>query len=111
MIKDYSEEVKNLTKKHERKDIVFGKNIDFLLKRTEISKEEIEDEIMKCENLSFTKKQVKDGEIRYALFFIYSKKRGRQYIITFRDKELRIITIFPLGSKTLKKYRKKGLNI
>ncbi len=110
MVKDYSEEVKKLIKKYKKEDIVFGKEIDFLLKRIGISREEIEKEILDCKNLSLTEKQVKEGEIRYALFFIYSKRKGRQYIITFREKELRVITIFPLGRKTIKRYKKKGLN-
>ena len=111
MIKNYSEDVRDLIKKYKKGDIVFGKNIDFLLKRVEISKKDIEEEIVKCENLSFAKKQIKDNETRYALFFVYSKRKGRQYVITFRDKELRIITVFPLGRRTIKRYRKKGLNI
>lgn len=60
---DYSEEVKNLIKNYKKEDIVFGKDLDFLLKRIGISKEKIEEEIMKCENLSFVKKQIKDNEI------------------------------------------------
>ena len=68
-------------------------------------------DILNCDNLSFTNKQIKSGETRYALFFIYNKKEDRKYIITFREPKLRVITAFPLGRKTLKKYRKKGLNI
>jgi|SRR3989344_2164559 len=111
MEKDYSEEVKAIIKTYNKENIVFGKDIDLLLKRVEASKEQIEEEIMSCNSLSFVKKQVKDNEIRYALFFIYGKKKGRQYVITFRNRELRIITVFTLGKKTLKKYSKKGLNI
>ena len=111
MQKDYSDEIKSLIKNYKKEAIVFGKSVDFLLKRIEIPKEKIEEEIMKCENLVFTKKQIRNDETRYALFFIYSNRKGRQYVITFRDRELRVITVFPLGRKTLKKYRKKGLNI
>ena len=111
MEKDCADEVRNLIKQYKKENIVFGKPLDFLLPRIKISKEEIENEIISCNNLSLAKKQVKDGEIRYALFFVYGKKKGREYIITFRDYNLRIITAFPLGRKTLKKYRKKDLNI
>ncbi len=111
MIKNYSEEVKNLIGEYSKENIIFGKEIDFLLKRIEISKEEIENEILSCKNLSLTEKQIREGEARYVLLFIQSKRKGRQYIITFREKELRIITIFPLGRRTLRRYRKKGLNI
>ncbi len=110
MTKDYSEEVMQLIKNYKKENIVFGKEIDFLVKRIGISKEEIEKEILDCKNLFLTEKQFKDGETRYALFFIYGKRKGRQYVIIFREKEMRIITIFPLGRKTLKRYTKKGLN-
>lgn len=111
MKKDCSEEVKKLTERYKKEDIIFGKSLDFLLYRIKVGKEDIENEILSCNNLSFAQKQVKDGETRYALFFIYSKRKGRKYIITFRNNNLRIITIFPLGRKTLKRYRKKGLNM
>ncbi len=107
---NYSNEVKELIKKYKKEDIVFGKPLDFLVSRVKSTKEKIEDEILSCDNLTFTEKQIKDDEIRYSLFFIYSKKKGRKYSITFRDSTLRVITIFPLGRRTLKKYRKKGLN-
>ena len=111
MAVDFSKEVKELIKKYVKENIVFGKTLNMLLFRLAISKEEIEKEIISCENLSFTEKQIKDREERYALFFSYNKKRGRKYVITFRGNNIRIITIFPLGRKTLKKYRKKGLNM
>lgn len=110
MIKNYSEEVKKIIEKYKKENITIGKEIDFLLKRNEVSREEIVSEILSCKNLFLTKKQVKDGETRYVLFFLYNNRKGRQYVITFRDKELRIITIFPLGRKTIKRYKKKGLN-
>ena len=110
MTEDYSKEVRRIIEKYKKENIIFGKEIDFLLKRNEVSREEIIGEILSCKNLFLTEKQVKDGETRYVLFFIYSKRKGRQYVITFRDKELRIITIFPLGRKTIKRYQKKGLN-
>ena len=108
MKKDYSKEVKELLTKYDKQYIEFGKELAILLRRIKATKEEIYNEIFKCDNLKFTEKQKKDGETRYALFFIYSKKKGRKYVITLRDK-LRIVTIFPLGRKTLKRYRKKGL--
>ncbi|MBS3089084.1 hypothetical protein J4402_04920 [Candidatus Pacearchaeota archaeon] len=111
MIEDCSEEVKKLINEYKKDGIVFGKDIDFFLKRNKMSKQEIEEEIINCKNLSFTEKQIKDNETRYALFFIYSGRKGRKYIVTFRDGNIRVITIFPLGRKTLKRYKKKGLNI
>ena len=57
MTKNYSKEVKELIKKYDKNQIVFGKDWDFLHHRIKVSKEVLNDEIMKCENLSFTKKQ------------------------------------------------------
>jgi len=111
MAKNYSEEVKEIIKRYKKEDIEFGKEIDFLLNRIRVNKIEIEEEILGCKNLSFVQKQIKNSEIRYALFFIYGKRKGRKYVITFRKSKLRVITIFPLGRRTIKKYRKKGLNI
>jgi len=111
MKEDYSNEVKEIIKQYNKDNIEYGKDLNFFIRRLKVNEGEIEGEILKCDNLSFTEKQIKEGEIRYALFFVYGKRKGRKYIITFRDSRLRIITIFPLGKKTLRKYRKKGLNI
>ncbi len=111
MVKDYSNEVKILIKRYRKEDIEYGKGLDFLIRRLNTKKEEIDNDILNCNNLSLTEKQLKNGEIRYALFFMYSRRKGRKYVITFRESKLRIITIIPLGKKTLKRYRKKGLNI
>ncbi|OIO42845.1 hypothetical protein COU56_00215 [Candidatus Pacearchaeota archaeon CG10_big_fil_rev_8_21_14_0_10_31_9] len=110
-MKDSSKEVKELINHYKEKGIVFGKEINFIIKRIELSKENIEKEIFTCKNLYFTDKQAKDNEVRYVLYFIYTHKRGRQYVLTFRDNNIRIITAFPLGRRTIKKYKKKGLNI
>ncbi len=111
MKQDYSGEVKELIKKYKKEDIVYGKGLDFFIRRIKAGKEEIENEVLNCNDLSLTERQLKDGEIRYALFFIYSKRKGRKYVINFREAKLRIITIIPLGRKTLTRYKKKGLNI
>jgi hypothetical protein len=111
MKKDYSNEVKEIIQQHDKGDVEYGKDLNFLVHRLKASKEEIDEEILKCDNLAFTEKQMRVNEIRYALFFVYSKRKGRKYVITFRESKLRIITIFPLGKKTLRKYRKKSLNI
>ena len=111
MEKDYSNEVREILKKYKKEDIIFGKRLDPLMSRIKSNKQEVEEEILNCNNLSLTEKQNKSGEIRYRLYFLYSNKKGKGYVITFRDTNLRIITIFPLGRKTIKKYMKKGLNI
>jgi hypothetical protein len=111
MKRDYSNEVKEIIKLYKKENIEYGKDLNFFVRRLKITEEKIDEEILKCDNLSFTEKQIREDELRYALFFVYSKRKGRKYVITFRDAKLRIITIFPLGKKTLRKYRKKGLNI
>lgn len=111
MMKDYSKEIKELIEKYKDNGIVFGKERYFILRRIKSSKESIEKEIFFCKNLYLTEKQVKGNEIRYVLYFVYSHRKGRQYVLTFRDNNIRIITAFPLGRRTIKKYSKKGLNI
>ena len=110
-MEDYSNEVKEIIKKYKKERRVFGKPANSLISRIKSNRQEVESEILSCDNLLLTEKQEKDGEIRYRLYFVYSRKKGREYVITFRYNNLRIITIFPIGRKTIKKYRKKGLNI
>lgn len=99
-------EVKNLIAKYSKEDIIFGKRENYILERINATKEEIIKELLSPENLKFVEKQERDNETRYALFFVYSKRSGRVYVITFRDK-LRVITAYPLGKKTLFRYNKK----
>lgn len=107
MEENYSNEVKGLIEKYKKGGIVYGKPLDILLSRIKSSKKEVEEEVFTLKNLEFVEKQIKDYETRYSLFFVYGGNKGRIYVITFRDKNIRIITIFPLGRKSLRKYRKK----
>ena len=104
-MKDYSKEIKELIEKYKEKEFEYGKPIDFLLSRIKASKKEVEEEIINCKDLKFVEKQERKGEVRYVLYFVYSRSNGRAYVITFTNKII-IITIYPLGRKTLKKYRK-----
>jgi len=115
-MKDYSEkdkikikaikEIKGLLKNYKKGNIVFGKNEDYILNRINTTKEEVFIDLLLNEFLEFVEKQKKKNEIRYALFFIYSKRKGRVYIVKLGN-NLRIITAYPIGRKTLIKYRKK----
>lgn len=107
MEKDFSEEIKEFLKKHKGKNIRFAKDKSLLFERIKATEREVEEEIFNCRGLEYTEKQEKEGEIRYALFFVYSKKRGRIYILTFSENELIIITAFPMGRRTLRRYTKK----
>ena len=106
MITDNLKELKNLIQMYKEKGIRYGKSRDFLLKRINAGENEIKEEIFNLNNLEHIEKQNKKEEIRYVLFFVYSNKKGRQYVVAFKDKMV-IITAFPLGRKTLMKYRKK----
>jgi len=103
---EYLKEIKEKIDKFIQKGLEYGKPLDYLLKRNGVSdKSEFELDIKNLEKLVKIVKQEYSGELRYLLYFVYSGKKGRAYIITFRDK-LRLVTIFPLGKKTLKKYKK-----
>ena len=106
MKEDFSEEVKKLISDYKKDDISYAKPVDFLLPRIEATKEEIEKDIINCENLKFTGKQQKDGETRYVMYFVYNSKKGRVYVVTFKDKIV-IITAYPFGRRTLVRYRKR----
>lgn len=105
-MKDYSEEVKNIIRSLKDQEIEYLKPLDYLLNRVNTTKKEIEKELFDFENLKFVEKQERNDEIRYVLFFVYSRKRGRVYVVTFKDK-ISLITAFPLGKNTLKKYKRK----
>ena len=106
MTKNYSEELKELIEKYRDKGFRYAKPVDLLLERINDTQENVEKELINLNNLKFCDKQERKGEIRYILYYIYSNKKGRVYAIAFEDKIV-IITIFPIGKKTLKKYRKK----
>lgn len=106
MGEDSSEEVKEIIKKYSKEDIEFLKPLDYLSKRNSLSEENIKEEIIKCDKLAYTEKQDKPSGTRYAMFFKYSNKRGRCYVLEFKDK-LSVVTIYPIGRRTLKRYVRK----
>jgi hypothetical protein len=73
----------NLLKKYSFKDVEFGKDLDYLCFRNNASKEEFIKEIFSYENLQVIEKQERANEERFALYFIYSKTKGRVYILRF----------------------------
>lgn len=105
MTKDYSEELKWLIEKYKEKGFEWGKPIEYLEFRNGCSKEEMEKEILDYENIEFVEKQ-KEEETRYKLYFVYSSKTGRVYVLKFTEK-IRIITVYPIGKHTLKNYNRK----
>jgi len=109
MTKDYSEELKELIDKYKNKGFRYAKPIALLLERINDTKENVEKELINLNNLKFCNKQERKGETRYTLYYLYSHRKGRVYAITFEDKIV-IVTIFPIGKKTLKKYKKKFIS-
>jgi len=104
-MKNYSEEIKILLAEYKDKGFEYGKPVSYLEFRNGCSIEEIESEIFNSDEIEFTEKQIKESEIRYKTYFVYTKKTGRVYVITFRQK-IRIITVYPIGRSTLKRYSK-----
>ncbi len=109
MVKNYSEELKELINKFKDNGFRYAKPVDFLLERISDTKENVEKELIDFKNLKFCEKQERKGETRYTLYYVYSNRKGRVYAIAFEDKIV-IVTMFPIGKKTLKKYRKKFIS-
>lgn len=103
------EEFKKILVKYKRENIEFGKDLNYLCFRNSGSKEEFIDEIFSLENLELINKQERNKEERFALYFIYSKSKGRVYVLRFYLENIRVVTIFPIGKKTLNKYFKRKL--
>jgi len=106
MVKNYLEELKILIEKYKDNGFEWGKPIDYLEFRNGCSKEEMEKEILDCGNAEFVEKQKEQGETRYKLYFVYSSKTGRVYVLKFTGR-IRVITIYPIGRHTLKNYKVK----
>lgn len=107
MGENYTEKIKEILKKYKKEQIRYGKPLNYLLLRNNATKEELEKGLFDFKYLEFCEMQRRQGEIRYALYFVYSRRRGRVYVIKPTEKELKIITIYPIGKLTLRRYRKK----
>lgn len=106
MIKNYSEELKELIEKYKEKGFEWGKPIEYMEFRNGCSREEMEKEVLDYKNVEFVEKQREQGEKRYKLYILYSSKTGRVYILKF-TKKIRIITVYLIGKQTLKNYKGK----
>jgi len=106
MAKNYLEELRILIEKYKGDGFEWGKPIDYLEFRNGCSKKEMEKEILDCSNAKFVEKQKEPGEARYNLYFVYSSKTGRVYVLKFTGK-IRVITVYPIGKHTLKNYKRK----
>ena len=106
MPKNYSEELKELIEKFKDKGFEWGKSINYLEFRNGCSKEEMIKEILDCSNVEYVEKQRVQEETRYKLYFIYSSKTGRVYVLKFTTK-IRVITVYPLSEATARNYKRK----
>ena len=105
MSKDYSREIIEKIAELKSKGFEFGKSERYLKHRTGINFKEMTEELKACKQLVFTEKRKINGEERYTLYFVYSRSKGRVYALTLRSR-IRIITVFPLGRRTLSRYHK-----
>lgn len=94
-----------------RTEIIFTKKDNaFLERRNKIGIEEMKQELQSLKHLVFAHRQTitylgKDEE-RFRCYFIYSNTKGRCYILRFNH-QVKVITVFPLGRKTLVKYKRR----
>jgi len=104
--KNYSKQVRFFIDECDKK-LEYSKSLNYLTLRNGCSEEDFAKDIF-TKKIEYAIYQIRNGEQRYILYFIYKEKRkGRAYVITFRNNKIIIRTIFPLGSKTLCKYDKK----
>jgi len=62
---------------------------------------------MNLKDLKVVFRQERNNEERYSLYFIYSRSKGRVYVLRLYPDKIRVITIFPIGKRTLSKYFKR----
>jgi len=101
------EEFVSLMRKYSKENVEFGKDLDYLCFRNNCKKENFLEDLFSYETLKVVVKQKRNGEERFVLYYIYSERRGRVYVFKFYPEKIRIITIYPIGNKTLRKYNKR----
>lgn len=110
--KDWTILVKDKTKKYSKAQILFTKTklIDWLCQRNNSTVDMMAGEILLCKDVVFCEKQEVafegEKEERFRCYFVYSHNKGRCYVLRFNN-VIKVITAFPLGRTTLKRYRKK----
>jgi hypothetical protein len=93
-------------KTYNSSEIFYCKPLDYLCFRNRCSKREFEFDLLSGRNLKCVNPHKRKGELRYGLYFIYNKRRGRVYVVKF-EKFLKVVTIYPIGPKTLNRYNKR----
>ncbi len=111
-MKDCSDSLKEKIKQYQKEKLLFTKLklLDWLCKRNNMTLEEIKIELLTLKNLRHTEKQEieykGEKEERFKCYFVYSNTRGRCYVLKFEE-NMKIITVFPIGRTTLRRYRRK----
>ncbi|MBN1377392.1 hypothetical protein JW949_03640 [Candidatus Woesearchaeota archaeon] len=110
---DWSDYVKNKIKEYNLCDVSFtkkGRLLSWLAKRNKCTLEDMKKEIYNLKDMVFAEKQERTHnrkkEKRFRCYFVYSSSKGRCYVIKFNEK-IKIITAFPLGRTTLRRYKKR----
>lgn len=109
MCKDYSQEVIKLIKKFMDNSWEFGKSEEIISHDfpQRLTYDEIKRILSSLKNPEFTHREKRDNEYRYTIYTKDSKYSGKTFVITFRNKNIRVITAFPMGRKTYIKYNRK----
>ena len=105
-------EIKEKIKEYKEHQVIFAKpDYKEQLERRKLKEKELIPELLSLKNLVKIESEEREfrgkKEIRYKVYFIYSNSKGRCYSLKF-NKILKIITVYPLGRKTLNKWRKKN---
>ncbi len=110
---DQSELIKKKLQSIGSDRIIFAKTrgiLHAMLQRAGISEHEATAELLNVDTLRYACKEERIGpsgqEARYQCYFIYSKSCGRCYVIKFNS-QVKIITFWKIGRKTLNKYRRR----
>jgi|GEM_PF-1079354 uncharacterized DUF497 family protein len=107
--KDYSKEILKIIREHGKNEWQFGKpeeliSHDFPQKLTY---NDIKKELSSLTSPVFTNKEKRENEYRYTIYTKDSRFRGKVFVITLRNENIRVITAFPIGRRTYLKYDKK----
>jgi len=99
-------------KSYKKEQIIFTKKNykDSVINDRDFNEEVLKEELLKLDNLEVIEPQTRKfkgkTETRYRVYLIYSNSKGKCFIIK-PNKNLKIITVFPLGRKTLNKWKNK----
>ncbi len=110
--RDWSDVVRGKVKEYSKEQIIFTKLriIGWLCDRNNSTIDELKDEILSLKHLTFVERQEVEyegeKEERFRCYFVYSGSKGRCYVLKF-DHQIKVVTVFPLGRTTLKRYRKR----